>query len=359
MRREFIIQGTLTTAALLGFRFSWASRFQNYFVFGFQENGSAYFARYDLKSGKFKKLKVNPARKLHEIFIHKNQKNILFCADKNGKSLLVVDLEKMKLVTRHTLAEGMRFYGHGVFDLEGRHLWLTAYGNGYKGFLIKFDTFSRKFVREIPLLGYYPHQIHRLSDDSLVVGQINDMSKFRSQLCRVDPFKNKITLKHVFSEHKIGTVDHFTVVEGDLIVAPLTKEVQTTTGKEYKPAPIYQWKVGEQKGDFVKLPPTKKSESLTDTVLPFRDRYVLVTNSHRKDLFLYDYKKRYFADILSVEHSPLGISLSGDNIFVNTDNLDLKRIVCEDGKLMVSDTKMLAKKNEKMNYIFEAHAFLM
>ncbi|RBI68817.1 DUF1513 domain-containing protein [Vreelandella sulfidaeris] len=97
---------------------------------------------------------------------------VLF-ARRPGTRMYVIDGDSRQLV--HTLAagEGYHFYGHGVFDLSGRYLYVTANCLEDSAGLVRVYDAENAYahVRDMPLDGIGPHELRLMPDgDTLVIG---------------------------------------------------------------------------------------------------------------------------------------------------------------------------------------------
>lgn len=101
-----------------------------------------------------------------------SRQTVLF-ARRPGTRMYVIDGESHQLA--HTLAagEGYHFYGHGVFDLNGRYLYVTANRLEDSAGLVRvYDAANDyAYVRDMPLYGIGPHELRLMPDgDTLVIG---------------------------------------------------------------------------------------------------------------------------------------------------------------------------------------------
>ncbi|MGO1762253.1 MAG: DUF1513 domain-containing protein [Halomonas sp.] len=97
---------------------------------------------------------------------------VLF-ARRPGTRMHVIDGDSRQLA--HTIAagEGYHFYGHGVFDLSGRYLYVTANRLGDSAGLVRVYDAANDYahVRDMPLGGIGPHELRLMPDgDTLVIG---------------------------------------------------------------------------------------------------------------------------------------------------------------------------------------------
>ncbi|AJY51884.1 MULTISPECIES: DUF1513 domain-containing protein [Halomonadaceae] len=97
---------------------------------------------------------------------------VLF-ARRPGTRMHVIDGDSRQLA--HTIAagEGHHFYGHGVFDLSGRYLYVTANRlEDSEGLVRVYDAANDyTHVRDMPLDGIGPHELRLMPDgDTLVIG---------------------------------------------------------------------------------------------------------------------------------------------------------------------------------------------
>ncbi|MBL1267108.1 MAG: DUF1513 domain-containing protein [Halomonas sp.] len=97
---------------------------------------------------------------------------VLF-ARRPGTRMHVIDGDSRQLA--HTIAagEGYHFYGHGVFDLSGRYLYVTANRlEDSEGLVRVYDAANDyTHVRDMALDGIGPHELRLMPDgDTLVIG---------------------------------------------------------------------------------------------------------------------------------------------------------------------------------------------
>ncbi|MBT2773064.1 DUF1513 domain-containing protein [Halomonas sp. ISL-60] len=97
---------------------------------------------------------------------------VLF-ARRPGTRMHVIDGDSRQLA--HTIAagEGCHFYGHGVFDLSGRYLYVTANRLADSAGLVRVYDAANGYahVRDMPLEGIGPHELRLMPDgDTLVIG---------------------------------------------------------------------------------------------------------------------------------------------------------------------------------------------
>lgn len=97
---------------------------------------------------------------------------VLF-ARRPGTRMHVIDGDTRQLA--HTIAagEGYHFYGHGVFDLAGQHLYVTANRLEDSAGLVRVYDAANDYahVRDMPLEGIGPHELRLMPDgNTLVIG---------------------------------------------------------------------------------------------------------------------------------------------------------------------------------------------
>lgn len=119
---------------------------------------------------------------------------VLF-ARRPGKRFFVVDGKTQRLVHRVEAGEGFHYYGHGVFDPQGRHLYVTANRIEDSAGLVRVYDAENGYahLRDMPLTGIGPHELRLMPDgDTLVIalGGIQthpDYDRIKLNLESMDP----------------------------------------------------------------------------------------------------------------------------------------------------------------------------
>jgi len=111
-----------------------------------------------------------PARG-HGMAVRPGSNECVVLARRPGTFLLVVDGESGRLVRRVETPADRHYYGHGVFDPEGRLLYATEnafeQGRGVIGVYDSADGYRR--VGELPSHGVGPHELRFRSDGQTLV----------------------------------------------------------------------------------------------------------------------------------------------------------------------------------------------
>jgi hypothetical protein len=97
---------------------------------------------------------------------------VLF-ARRPGTRMHVIDGDSRQLAHTIDAGEGYHFYGHGVFDLIGRYLYVTANRLADSAGLVRVYDAANGYahVRDMPLEGIGPHELRLMPDgDTLVIG---------------------------------------------------------------------------------------------------------------------------------------------------------------------------------------------
>ncbi|GEK51895.1 DUF1513 domain-containing protein [Vreelandella venusta] len=97
---------------------------------------------------------------------------VLF-ARRPGTRMHVIDGANRRLAHTISAGEGYHFYGHGVFDLNGRYLYVTANRLADSAGLVRVYDAANDYahVRDMSLDGIGPHELRLMPDgDTLVIG---------------------------------------------------------------------------------------------------------------------------------------------------------------------------------------------
>lgn len=102
-------------------------------------------------------------QRCHDIVVHPGRQQALFVARRPGTHCYWIDTTQGQLLSVLAARPQRHFYGHGVFDAEGKHLYLTENdlrrpGSGVIGvYLVRANGFE--FSHEISTHGIEPHQL--------------------------------------------------------------------------------------------------------------------------------------------------------------------------------------------------------
>lgn len=157
---------------------------------------------------------------------------VLF-ARRPGTQMHVVDGGSRQLA--HTIAagEGYHFYGHGVFDLIGHYLYVTANRLEDSAGLVRVYDAANQYahVRDMTLEGIGPHELRLMPDgDTLVVGlggiqthpdygrvKLN-LDTMAPALMLMDRHSGKILARHEPSHHQLSC-RHLDVAADGTVIA--------------------------------------------------------------------------------------------------------------------------------------------
>ncbi|SNY99001.1 DUF1513 domain-containing protein [Halomonas sp. hl-4] len=157
---------------------------------------------------------------------------VLF-ARRPGTRMHVIDGDSRQLA--HTIAagEGYHFYGHGVFDLSGRYLYVTANRLADSAGLVRvYDAVNDYIhVRDMSLEGIGPHELRLMPDgDTLVIGlggiqthpdygrvKLN-LDTMAPALVLMDRHSGEILARHAPSHHQLSC-RHLDVAADGTVIA--------------------------------------------------------------------------------------------------------------------------------------------
>lgn len=140
-------------------------------------------------------------------------------ARRPGHHFYVVDADQHQISHRVAAGDGYHFYGHGVFDPDGRYLYVTANRlHDAMGLVRVYDADDGyRHVRDIALDGIGPHEIRLMPDGkTLAVGlggikthpdygrvKLN-LGKMDPALLLVDRHSGDVTARHRPSHHQLS-----------------------------------------------------------------------------------------------------------------------------------------------------------
>ncbi|WP_099826803.1 DUF1513 domain-containing protein [Oceaniglobus indicus] len=166
-RRRFLVAGGAAAAVPTP---TWADLGKPAFLAAARE-ADGDFALFGLDDTGALTFRVPLPQRGHAAAAHPHRAEAVAFARRPGTFALVIDCASGQVLHRLSAPEGRHFYGHGVFIDDGRILATTendfATGDGRIGFWDVRAGYAR--LDEIPSGGIGPHEIIRLSDDTLVV----------------------------------------------------------------------------------------------------------------------------------------------------------------------------------------------
>ena len=157
---------------------------------------------------------------------------VLF-ARRPGTRMHVIDGDSRQLVHSIAAGEGYHFYGHGVFDLTGRYLYVTANRLEDSAGLVRVYDADNGYahIRDMPLGGIGPHELKLMPDgDTLVIGlggiqthpdygrvKLN-LDTMAPALLLMDRRSGEIVARHVPSHHQLSC-RHLDVAADGTVIA--------------------------------------------------------------------------------------------------------------------------------------------
>ena len=161
-----------------------------------------------------------------------SQQAVVF-ARRPGTRMHVIDGARRQLA--HTIAagDGYHFYGHGVFDLSGRYLYVTANRLIDSAGLVRVYDAADNYthVRDMPLNGIGPHELRLMPDgETLVIGlggiethpdygrvKLN-LDSMAPALMLIDRHSGEVLARHEPSHHQLSC-RHLDVAADGTVIA--------------------------------------------------------------------------------------------------------------------------------------------
>nr|WP_027336463.1 DUF1513 domain-containing protein [Halomonas sp. HL-48] len=235
MHRRQVLKVGLGSMAMTLTPLSWA-------LPGREELDWLYSAVDDLSGGHFiagvaldgqARFMIEVPKRCHGGCLRPDSRQAVLFARRPGTRMHVIDGDSRQLA--HTIAaeEGYHFYGHGVFDLSGRYLYVTANRLEDSAGLVRVYDAANDYahVRDMPLDGIGPHELRLMPDgDTLVIGlggiqthpdygrvKLN-LDTMAPALLLMDRHSGEILARHEPSHHQLSC-RHLDVAEDGTVIA--------------------------------------------------------------------------------------------------------------------------------------------
>ncbi len=210
-------------------RLSWADAGSPAFLACAREADESY-ALYGLTEGGVDTFRVPLPARGHAGAGHPTRPEAVVFARRPGAYALVIDCAGGEVRHRLTPPEGRQFNGHGVF-IEGGDLLVTTEQRasdsaGYLGLWSVTDNYRR--IGERPTGGIGPHEVVRLADDTLVVGNggiatdPTDRTKLniptmRPNLAYLSPEGDLLEMVELADDLQFNSIRHLAVGPGGVV----------------------------------------------------------------------------------------------------------------------------------------------
>ena len=175
MRRRQVLKVALGSAAMALTPLSWAlpARQETAWLFSAVDDASGRHCIAGVALDGHTRFMIEVPERCHGGCLRPDSRQAVLFARRPGTRMHVVDGDSRQLA--HTIAagEGYHFYGHGVFDLSGRYLYVTANRLADSAGLVRVYDAANNYahMRDMPLGGIGPHELRLMPDgDTLVIG---------------------------------------------------------------------------------------------------------------------------------------------------------------------------------------------
>lgn len=132
-------------------------------------HGEHFIAILDPLSGQ--NLSIPITQRGHGTCLSPDNRTAIIFARRPGTLIWVVDLQHPKIVTTLSSPEHCHFYGHGIFEPQGRYLYVPENDfNSGQGYIAVYDShLAYRRVSEFSSQGIGPHEIKFLRDGKTLV----------------------------------------------------------------------------------------------------------------------------------------------------------------------------------------------
>lgn len=196
------------------------------------EDGQNYLAVVDARTGSIIYLNPLPARG-HGVVVAPNRSQAAVFARRPGLYIHLVDINTGDAIGVIDAPPNRRFYGHGTFSADGRHLFATENDfENARGVIGIYDTtngYNR--IGEFESFNIGPHEIALMPDDKTLVmanGGIQthpdkgrdklNLETMRPSLAYIDSVTGKLIEEVILgNDHRLSSIRHFAVRDDGLI----------------------------------------------------------------------------------------------------------------------------------------------
>lgn len=144
-------------------------------------DGPGSISFYDLNERRFHSLEVG--HHIHHVFQAAARPQLAAGSTRWGPKATILNLKERGILHSLSAPPGLRFFGHGLFSDDGRHVLLSANDNtNTEGFILFYEVDSGRYVERISTGGVFPHEFYRQGEDTLVVTNEKGIDPARGEL---------------------------------------------------------------------------------------------------------------------------------------------------------------------------------
>lgn len=255
---------------------------------------------YDLNERRLHSLEVG--HHIHHVFQAEVRPQLAAGSTRWGPKATILSLKERSILHTLSAPTGLRFFGHGLFSGDGRHVLLSANDNtNTEGFILLYEVDSGRFVERISTGGVFPHEFYRQDEETLVV--TNERG--------IDPARGELVFLHLPSGKIVKRfgVPHATHLRA---LAGSNHSVGSSVPEE----DLVSWTIADSDGNLrAELKRRLPGESLSLGFI--NDDILLCTTGKGRRLLAWEWEKDRLAQE-DFNESVLGLQTLGDVIYVTT-----------------------------------------